>query len=191
MLEGNRVFRAPEFLNSTAQYLMDPDNPKLKETNFVGQPAFEAGCLLFYVATGGLPLPYYPNGFGELGKTEYDVAKDVNWAAFPPDYSPRIRKAIQGLLEYRPFKRSTLDAAFKTLFPLVRLHWEGVLCLRGLTPLALCAHHALVAENAVDSGACQIRWRQPTRQPQHCHRHSGLPQQGSHLVVVCVHQEPV
>jgi hypothetical protein len=90
------------------------------------QGAFEAGVLLFFIATHEDFIPDYPTGCGDPGRIAYDVMTAVDWSCVPASYPAGLRDLLAGLLTCDARTRWSIRAAMNSLRELVIA--EGMVC---------------------------------------------------------------
>ena len=105
--EGNMMHSAPEIHIQ----LFKAGNDAFKLINFVKQPSWELGCVLFNMAFGRFPFLGYPAGYGANGNTS------VPTIDIPPDvaYPSKFTNIIKDLLANDPGARISLTDALTRL----------------------------------------------------------------------------
>ena len=115
--EGNPAGRAPEALNMAYHHRMSPGDARYARIDFSKQSSFEAGSLLYYIATHEDALPEYPSGYeyGPSGGITYDVLTAVEWSFLPATFPAAIKRILTGLLICDPALRWDIHTAINEL----------------------------------------------------------------------------
>ncbi len=126
--EGNQHGRAPEALNVFSLHHRDPSDARYARMDLRKQGAFEAGVLLFFIATHEDFFPDYPTGCGDAGSVSYDAVTALDWSFVPASYPAGVRDLLAGLLACDASARWSIRAAINCLRELVIA--EGLVRLR-------------------------------------------------------------